>query len=114
MNIQRLKFAWARGARLQAFYKDDPYWWDMHIPVFSKDAKAFRTHPDDAHLEYGTLSSALRNTVINGVTAVAFLPATGAVASLFPELQNEWWDLSGDARLMQFLFIAELLADEGL
>lgn len=118
MNIQRLKFAWARGARIETAYcayPDKPVFWEelADFPGEPAPLHIYRIHPDDAHLEYGPLSTALRETAAGLKTHPGFHSSTGWVVVLFPELADEWWDLNGDARRMQFLFLAELLADEG-
>lgn len=117
MNLQRLKFAHARGARIQEYGAHESHdgmrWID--VAWFPRTGyQNYRVHPDDEHLQYGALSSALRESVIYGETHPAFHGATGVLVAMFPKLQKEWWDLDGDARRMQFLFLAELLADEGL
>lgn len=112
MNLQRLKFAWARGARIQ--YRDYQSPWHTTDQIELHDIFNHRIHPDDEHLTYGPLSAAMRETIITGVTHPAFHSATGALVSFCPELNEGWWSLSGEDRLMQFLFLAEYLADEGL
>lgn len=112
MNIQRLKFAWARGARIQVFFNDDPYWWDDSHPTFQGKNHKYRIHPDDVHLEYGPLSKAMRERPqfheCDRVGLVAFAVAL--------ELFSEGNTYSGSAEEwgMFYLFAAELLADEGL
>ncbi len=122
MNIQRLKFAQARGARIQWISSDwhsDQKWYDClrNDEEFASTKWAdssLRLHPEDEHLQYGPLSTAVRETVINRYSLAGFNPACSVAVAIFPELGNEWWDLDGEDRLMQFLFLAELLADEGL
>lgn len=78
MDIQRLKFAWAHGARIQRDYKvigymgkgwkpspKDDGWRDAdpylsHLGVIGAP-ETWRIHPDDEHLQYGPVSAALRD-----------------------------------------------------
>lgn len=112
-NTQRLKFAHARGARIECNTIPFKEWQITTAPMW-REGLTYRIHPDDADLEYGPLSTAMIETVTKLETTVAFNPATAIACALFPELGDEWWELDGDDRLMQFLFLAELLADEGL
>ncbi len=70
MNLQRLKFAWARGAHIQVQIKpefDRGSKWsgdaDTTPPASMKEYHEgrynYRIRPKDAYLEYGPLSSAL-------------------------------------------------------
>lgn len=84
------------------------------MPFWSPNQR-FRIHPDDAHLEYGPLSTALRDYAIQGSHAwrqqvwVALLAVKHYIdeeAYIFGCADNEHRAL--------WLFYAELLADEGL
>jgi hypothetical protein len=111
--MQRLKHAYARGARIEYYDRFEDKWGFTDDPAWDTYYQ-YRVHPKDAHLEYGPVSSALRSTAITGQTHPGFHSATGTAVVMFPELSVAWWLLDGDARKMQFLFLAELLADEGL
>lgn len=60
MNINRIRFAQARGARIQARirggYHGPECWVDIRTFIPGKND---RIHPSDEHLQYGPLSSAL-------------------------------------------------------
>lgn len=114
MNLQRMKFAWARGARLQGrmgFDKTD--WVLTGLVAVGEDC---RIHPDDEHLQYGPLSTALRNRVIyseqdnprDAYDAAAYSLwvsfCTGHREYSWPSVEYGW----------NMLFFAEFLADEGM
>ena len=63
-DYTRIKFAFARGARLQfRRLQDEKDWW-YPSRTLSPDAVTveYRIHPDDEHLQYGPVSSALRES----------------------------------------------------
>lgn len=116
MNLQRMKFAWARGARIQC---------NRHIEAFEKwedclphwgTVCTWRIHPDDEHLQYGYLSKAL----LDGATydKVKYIDTFDAAMKLlrhhvpmgFVVLTEE------DSMLSRMFacFFAECIADEGL
>lgn len=70
MNHQRLRFALARGARIEEEVLFAPSnktcWirWRADNPLVV--GSLLRIHPADVHLEYGPLSTALRNLAIYG------------------------------------------------
>ena len=92
---RRLLFASARGARIQIFVAET------------------RIHPDDAHLQYGPISTALRemaaddswNPSFHRVLAIA---AANEFKEYFDSRQGE-----PDYPLF-YLFLAEFLADSGM
>jgi hypothetical protein len=125
MNLQRLKFAWARGARIQVQIKpefDRGFDWtreygcpatvaDMNLTRYN-----WRIHPADEHLQYGPLSSALRKRAL-------YWDWCGAM----DRDVHEWYrnDAFGDefdnrstagtvVDRFAMLFYAEYLADQGL
>lgn len=143
MDIQRLKFAWARGARLQMNYLSAGFMGSDFKPSHADDGwrvmngthfqsqRSYRIHPDDAHLEYGPISSALReafeaayegrwlheNTCRVPIEYHAMAEARGRDYEIE---HNEYTGRESTAgehrsvRAMFYLFMAELLADEGL
>lgn len=62
-EITRLKFAFARGARIQFLHKGGEHWSNTRSPAWWRDID-YRVHPRDEHLLYGPLSSALRDNVL--------------------------------------------------
>jgi len=121
MNLQRLKFAWARGARIEIYQPSKDAWHAYSKPgAISLDYISvrieLRTHPDDEHLAYGPLSSALRELAIDPMGEPAGYNARDA-ARLFE--QQIWYEADArsstvDEYRMFRLFVAEYLADEGL
>jgi hypothetical protein len=115
MSIQRLKFAHARGARIQFRHYRGSAWLETS-PTPAWRANSYRIHPDDAHMEYGHLSRALRDSTITSdvdawdtyqaaITLIRHHAPAGFIA-----LDEDSATLLG----MFKLFFAEMLADEGL
>jgi len=112
MNLQRLKHAWARGARID--------WMEAESGcVFLSGTYSAPTnesdciHPADAHLEYGPISSAL----IKRVATATWTPGTAAALNAAHELglsEGELHFAKDEVDLMYWLFVAEFLADAGL
>jgi hypothetical protein len=117
MDLRRVKFAYARGARVEVEIGGE--WCPSGI---MSESGRRRIHPDDAHLEYGPLSSAIRKRTVH-------IDEDGALTK--DEWTAYWAGLSfagfgggvfylavdsvaRDEQLMHLLFIAEALADEGL
>jgi len=128
MNTKRMKFAVVRGAQLQFCYDSDkPDAW-MTMPhgsmPFRNGCGHYRIHPDHEYLQYGPLSMICLHigTSCDPKGAVAAIPGakhdpyTDAVIALAEStlvahnsefaMHEEW--------CMYFLFLAEMLADEGL
>lgn len=96
--MSRLLFAAARGARMQRSAASD---WE------------YRIHPDDAHLQYGPISTALREMAEDDAwrsTWEWFLAR--AAADEFTEFFDSRQD-EPDYPLF-YLILAEALADSGL
>jgi len=118
VNIERLKFAWARGARIQHYGFHDAHdgqqWWVCSISWLGYPGHtSFRIHPDDAHLEYGPLSSALREQALRMEYehSTMLLTAQCWIEQEFGLL----FDLTPDFDCDCFaLMCAEYLADQGL
>lgn len=124
MRLQRMKHAFARGARLQVQIKPDfdrGSGWStaQECPISVEGMNLYRYNwrlrPKDAHLEYGPLSSALRelpetlegkSTYVAAMYAAAGLLGVDSYLNLQPHTREE--------ALMFRLFLAEALADEGL
>lgn len=114
--MSRLLFAAARGARIEALYQR--CWITLtHISIVP-NAHAYRIHPEDAHLEYGPISTALREMAINDLwyppswqislaSTVSLDVAREFSELLFSRRENEDYPLF-------YLFLAEFLADEGM
>lgn len=113
--MSRLLFAAARGARIQVSYgknvrEPDCVWLKSSIP--------YRIHPDDEHLQYGLISTALRHKSTNALAGIEFdwdvFPYMD-VCPYIPKADYLGWCESGELHRSIFLLIlAEALADEGL
>lgn len=58
--MSRLLHAAARGARIQSRWVDGTQWQTTGQFMFVDGMRYYRIHPDDAHLQYGPISTALR------------------------------------------------------
>lgn len=111
MNIQRLKFAWARGARIQFATRCNT--WDIVDPTWMYDENFYRIHPDDEHLAYGPISSAMIEKSLYGISESPYEFAAMSVINIVEFVPaREARDY--DEWSMFRLFAAEYLADEGL
>jgi hypothetical protein len=106
--MSRLLFAAARGARIEALRQLD--WIPLtHISLLP-NSHAKRIHPDDAHLAYGPISTALREIAFTGDCAAVDLPYIEVAL-----LREEGHYHSTQEQFCVFLlFLAEILADEGM
>ena len=110
--MSRLLHAAARGARIEGLYQRG---W---IPVFAVRTDGltdgqykYRIHPDDQYLQYGPISTALRemaaddswNPSFHRVLAIA---AANAFRVYFGGVREDY--------PLFYLFLAEFLADEGM
>ena len=86
---RRQMFAAARGARIQIFVSET------------------RIHPDDEHLQYGPISTALRKLATTGKEP------KGLAGRLAMRAAACEWEGATDTVLF-YLFLAEFLADEGM
>jgi len=109
--MSRLLHAAARGARIEVRY--EKYWSSALAVRTVDDLLNYRIHPDDKHLQYGPVSTALREMsedfVWNGDWA-CFL--AGSIANEF----TVYFDSrTGEPDYpLYYLFLAEFLADEGM
>ena len=112
--MSRLLFAAARGARiLNNKGKPVKYVWvwpEIAIPDFG-----VHIHPDDAHLQYGPISTALRKLAEEPPrTTEAIRPVERHYLNVYTyaDALYRWTD--DLHRSLMLLFVAECLADEGL
>ena len=115
--MSRLLFAAARGARIQATlagqWSTSPLYEALR-PSYNENR---RIHPEDEHLQYGPISTALLEVEMWELMPSQF-PAVAIHAALACGLDSEWvatWRTqdAGD-RATALLVLAEALADEGL
>jgi hypothetical protein len=110
----RLLHAAARGARIQnqsAFdqWYDSDYLW-FTDPDFENE---YRIHPDDEHLAYGPISTALREAASEG-RRWDLTGLIGTMAHAAGNYHGPWWMEPELNRSLFLLILAEALADEGL
>ena len=113
--MSRLLFAAARGARIQinGFTATVPSWYDSH-KWSSMHESVLRIHPDDEHLQYGPISTALRKRAEDGLLHTADIPYLHGKFD-FAEDEGAAWDYAEwGPRRMFLLILAEALADEGM
>ena len=107
--MSRLAFAAGRGARIQ-FRTSTNRWIHSHsLPLFQNNR--FRIHPADAHLEYGPVSSALREAAAGNSWEYLNEHHQMALAVL---RHGAWYWTDADDRSLFMLLMAESLADEGM
>ncbi len=113
--MSRLLFAAARGARIEAEWKG--VWSGVagihFVPKYFQkvlcSAFNYRIHPDDEHLQYGPISTALRNHAL-GLPKVE----TSWFSKLLLHTDGDLHALSPNDRYVFLLLVAEALADEGM
>ena len=130
MNMERLKFAFARGARIQeayCAYPDLPVQWHIidSIPTVPRPLHIYRVYPPDSHLEYGPLTSAIRQEVMYADEPMSeennLYLATYHFMLTHCLPQSEYEELMKIVRSGDYdftgcfgLYMAEFFADEGL
>ena len=124
--MSRLLHAAARGARIQALDKNLGAILSSHAPLeLSNDKRPYRIHPDDAHLQYGPISTQLRKAAENIAEKAYLQDLLGhyGIAAIDDYLSRSdefgyCWDKAMNATAMQkqlfLLILAEALADEGM
>jgi len=107
--MSRILFAAAREARMQVT-NDRGGWLDAaYIPTADYKGDDFRIHPDDEHLQYGPISTALREDALG-------LPIKGtdwfALVALHADGDLNMYSPTEESLFL--LLVAEALADEGM
>jgi hypothetical protein len=114
-TMSRLLFAAARGARIECYDSYSKEWKEVNA-VWLDALPSDRIHPDDEHLAYGPVSSALREFAITGELSNEYRDAMEYCKSRYTELFNlpkAHLEVEGYFKLVR-LILAEALADEGL
>ena len=120
--MSRLLHAAARGARVEALYQRC---WIPCNTLTVPNRHTYRIHPDDAHLQYGPISTELRKAAENIAEKAYLQDLLGhyGIAAIDDYLSRSdefgyCWDKAMNATAMQkqlfLLILAEALADEGL
>ena len=105
---RRQMFAAARGARIQADYQG--VWSGVSGIHLGKTPHDYRIHPDDVHLQYGPVSTLLREMALTGDCDGADIPYIRI--TLLTE--EGYWKSTEDQQCVFLLILAEFLADEGM
>lgn len=111
--MSRLLFAAARKARIETLYKGS--WIPAVYFEFGFTFSDYRIHPDDAHLQYGPISTALREMAAHNFCDLPpswQLDLAEFASNAFTTYFN-WKEWQPDYPLF-YLILAEFLADEGL
>ena len=109
--MSRLLHAAARGARIQSRWVDGTQWQTTCQFMFLDGMRCYRIYPDDAHLAYGPISTALREMAADN----PWNPNSYRVLAV--AAANEFQVYLGGVRdnyPLFYLFLAEFLADEGM
>ena len=116
--MNTILMAAARGARIELFGRDLK-WHEANAAPLKRHTFPYRIHPDDEHLRFGPISSALREMaktpkqkMFVGLTK---LPHTGFMVE--HETWEEVHELAGYSEIEHSLFLlilSEALAEEGL
>lgn len=110
--MSRLLHAAARGARIEGSYKEFDIWNSVSAVRFD-NFYDYRIHPDDAHLQYGPISTALREAAAAG-NAWDLTGVFGLMARCYVNWHHIWQCIPDSDRSLFLLLMAEFLADEGM
>lgn len=121
--MSRLLFAAARGARIEwsGPRPQDGNWYAAENVWFATAKTTRRIHPEDAHLAYGPVSTALREMAEDVPDWAQDVSAWATTAIDSALLEDElgcawaaWREYPLKTRSLFLLILAESLADEGL
>jgi hypothetical protein len=109
--MSRLLHAAARGARIQTKWVDSgDSWQTTGQLVLVEDMRYYRIHPADEHLQYGPISTMLREVALTGDCEDADVP----YCRVEIEREDGYWKSTEEQRRVFCLILAEFLADSGL
>ena len=106
--MSRILFAAARGARIKVLYQR--VWIPLTHISLTLNPYTYRIHPEDAHLQYGPISTLLREMALTGDCDGADIPYIRT--TLLTE--EGYWKSTEDQQCVFCLILAEALADEGI
>jgi len=122
-EMSRLLHAAARGARIECWLLPQKKWVDAaYIPTADYTGYDYRIHPDDEHLQYGLISTALRDCdgdfqwVYIDSEHMQDLAIGCAICANYAHNMLHEWQQNKDrlTRSLFLLILAEALADEGM
>jgi hypothetical protein len=120
--MSRLLFAAARGARIQYEHIEGAGDWTQagYVNLVPEQGIVRRIHPDDVHLQYGPISTALREAAGNKYDLKSSVFSKMAMQACFAT-GYDWtwmhdWERGKDkmTRSLFLLILAEALADKGM
>ena len=111
--MSRLLFAAARGARIED--NGEGVWSESRFVHLVGGDWEFRIHPDDQYLQYGPISTALREMAEDPAlwTSKCWKWSIASSAAGEFNVYLDAWRCEPDYPLF-YLFLAEFLADEGM
>ena len=114
--MSRILFAAARGARIQALDKNLGAILSSHAPLeLSNDKRPYRIHPDDEHLQYGPISTALREMAEDPPRSTeAIWPVERYYLDVYKSSEEMYVWADSLQKSLILLLVAEALADEGM
>ena len=103
----------ARGARIELFGRDLK-WHEAKAAPLKRHTFPYRIHPDDEHMRFGPISSALREMAETGKDPYTLMGLLAKVVVNherdFPLIFADEWDQN----VLFLLILSEALAEEGL
>ncbi len=119
--MSRLLFAAARGARIQRQNFKDPAWlWEkarlllLLDPETTDSDYVWRIHPEDEHLQYGPISTALWEMAQRTDELFVELGPTVTYIDWSVDMGEDDGEADAFHQSLFLLILAEALADEGL
>lgn len=118
--MSRLLFAAARGARVEQTVHYNKWTPGVDLGLLRWHPEKCRIHPDDEHLQYGPISTAVREKAETTNSSLAYsvqgYMELAAICEYTPVTRgSDWADCwSSLHRSLFLLILAEALADEGL
>ena len=106
--MSRILFAAAREARIEALYQR--CWIPLTHISLEPNAHAYRIHPDDEHLQYGPISTALLKLAEDD----SWNPSEERSLAIAVARQFQVYFGDEPDYPLFYLFLAEFLADSGL
>lgn len=111
--MNTILMAAARGARIELFGRDLK-WHEAKAAPLKRHTFPYRIHPDDEHLRFGPISSALREMAETGKDPYTLMGLLAKVVVNherdFPLIFADEWDQN----VLFLLILSEALAEEGL
>ena len=113
--MSRLLFAAARGARIQEDLAYINEWVNSDcLPLPHDITDEFRIHPEDEHLAYGPISTALRINAESAGSGATALGAPHGIWWMTTRDATDYFEADKETRSLFLLILAEALADDGL